>query len=866
MALPKGGKPGPSPQPYHCDICACTMDAMEDWKSHLQGKRHQTNLLFNPTWRDPYGCAHRDPRQESAQAAKRAQLEPIQRYCEHFRALILAENKVEQGALMERINSWPRWTLEEKGFAYFDMVAERLPGPKAGVVFRRQDEAPLPFSIDLAATQLVFVTPSATPLVVPTNKKVTAKGEVVAIGQGHLEVRGLPNPLPDSASGTYRIDLALSEATTERMLQSLEMLITAFATATESGTGQGSFGLGVLAPQSPVSRHVFADILGSQARARSHVDSIFSTALPVNWELSALCRRPAAGLSQLLRSPTQSAEVNGGRRLDLVAQRLNASQQAAVRRVIQDRAQLTLIQGPPGTGKTTTAVAIICEWLLRYRGKILVTAYSNQGVNNLMAGLAAHGIRVIRVGKPDATRSEFHVDKMIEQNPLEQQRRRLSWEVEDVRRKISRATKRPPADLMVHLRDLSRQLGQLSSGAIVAQSLEQAEVVCTTCVGAGLGMLRAMAFPLVLLDEATQAPEPATLIPFFHGSMQVVMVGDQCQLPPTVQSEVAAKGGLDISLFDRLISDGVETHVLDTQYRMHPVISAFPAQRFYQGRLRDGVAEADRTLPQRLEGALGGESLCILNVEGMDFPQGTSQANLQEAACVATLVGRLAGAGVELENVGVITPYAAHVALISTQVRDLLGTVDDLDISSVDGFQGQEKDVIILSMCRANDQQAVGFASDWRRMNVSLTRARFLLFVVCHVETLCGDALWRDFFAFHQQRLYQWDPRMQDAMPLHPHIECWLAQRAAPEGEARSPPAGKPPRGRPQLRRRLMVLPRNSTVPLLASGPTFPLPNSFSAPPSPLYHPGPQPPSPSAAVHRPKLGPTPAPFGPWQPT
>ena len=746
-------------QAYSCDICSCQMSLLDEWKSHVQGKRHQTNMLLNPDWQDPYGCLQLNPQQQALLNAKRLQIEPVKQYCEHFKQMIMEENRVEQEEVMYRINNWPQWKLEEKGYAFFDMVPQKQPGIKQGVVFEKRLKTLLPFSAEMAVTQPVFATPSAAPEVEDKNKKVSGRGEIVRISRQCIEIKGLPSPLPLSADGTYRIDLANSEVTMQRMLACLESLITAHAT---SSSMQGSLGLGILAPQSPISTIFFADIHASQNRARSHAAMMFSSNLVMNRELSVLAQQPARGISSFVRSPSQMRAFDGDRHLEQIAQRLNTSQKEAVRRVIQDRAQLTLIQGPPGTGKTTTAVAIICEWLLKYRGNILATAYSNQGVNNLMAGLAAHGVRVIRVGKPDTNRSEFHVDQMIESNPLELQRQRLSRELQDTKRKLERYGRKPPPELTAHCQDLVQQLGRLSSGTIMAQSIEQAEVVCTTCVGAGLGMLRGIQFPFVLIDEATQAVEPAALIPFFHGSSQIVMVGDQCQLPPTVVSEEVARAGFDISMFDRLIGNGLETQILNTQYRMHPSISAFPSARFYKGLLKDGVDPLDRQLPPSHVLGFGdiftNTNLCIINVDGVEQLQGTSKSNAQEASCVSALCQQLHG--VEAFNgIGVITPYAAHVGNIQKELVQAFGpTMNDIEVSSVDGFQGQEKDVIILSTCRVNPQKEIGFVADWRRMNVSLTRARYCLFVVCNVETLAGDHLWQDFLRFYKQNIKQWDP------------------------------------------------------------------------------------------------------------
>eukprot|EP00669_Euglena_mutabilis_P001392 TRINITY_DN11755_c0_g1_i1.p1 TRINITY_DN11755_c0_g1~~TRINITY_DN11755_c0_g1_i1.p1 ORF type:complete len:337 (+),score=106.77 TRINITY_DN11755_c0_g1_i1:110-1012(+) len=286
---------------------------------------------------------------------------------------------------------------------------------------------------------------------------------------------------------------------------------------------------------------------------------------------------------------------------------------------------------------------------------------------------------------------------------MEIERRRLTAKLEDVKHKMARSKGWSDPSLVAEQQYVQMQLKRLSSGAIMAQSVEQAEVVCTTCSGAGLGMLRSLQFPFVLIDEATQAPEPAALIPLFHNSAQVVLVGDQCQLPPTIVCDEAAWGGLDVSMFDRLIAEGLQTHCLDTQYRMHPSISAFSCAKFYQRKLHDGVEAVDRLRPETvLESDLPeGSNVCIVNVDAVEVSQGSSKFNPAEAQCVAALCSALVQSGVDGSEIGVVTPYAAHVGRIVSQISALRRSPGDLNVSSVDGFQGQERDVIILSTCRA---------------------------------------------------------------------------------------------------------------------------------------------------------------------
>ena len=188
---------------------------------------------------------------------------------------------------------------------------------------------------------------------------------------------------------------------------------------------------------------------------------------------------------------------------------------------------------------------------------------------------------------------------------------------------------------------------------------------------------------LPLPCEAAAAPSAVS-----QGSSQVVMLGDQCQLPPTVIADDVAREGLDISMFDRLIGNGMPTHILRVQYRMHPSISAFPSLRFYKGLLQNGVDDADRPLPPvALPHAFDASShVCVLNVEGAEQTQGSSKYNTEEARAVAVLCQRLVEAGIARADIGVITPYAAHVTCIARELQLVIGDSRQIDISSVDGY------------------------------------------------------------------------------------------------------------------------------------------------------------------------------------
>lgn len=255
----------------------------------------------------------------------------------------------------------------------------------------------------------------------------------------------------------------------------------------------------------------------------------------------------------------------------------------------------------------------------------------------------------------------------------------------------------------------------------------------------------------MLIDEATQAIEAEALIPIVLGAKQLVMVGDQCQLGPVIMCKKAAKAGLTRSLFERLISLGIRPIRLEVQYRMHPCLSEFPSNAFYEGSLQNGATEAEKTLA------------------GVDFPwpnpskpmffyvsngfeeissSGTSYLNRTEASSVEKMVTMLLKGGVVPGQIGVITPYegqrsyvVSHMARAGSMHEDLYGEVE---VASVDSFQGREKDFIILSCVRSNEHQGIGFLSDARRLNVALTRAKYGCVVLGNPRILARDPLWND--------------------------------------------------------------------------------------------------------------------------
>ena len=367
---------------------------------------------------------------------------------------------------------------------------------------------------------------------------------------------------------------------------------------------------------------------------------------------------------------------------------MNKPQREAALAAIQQR--LTLIQGPPGTGKTHTAVRIIEAWSQQDLGTILAVADSNVAVDNLLEGLLQLGVRAVRLGQPVKVREglrEATMDALMEKHPL---RKDLIDHLE-LNEKLGRKIKgmRGGKEKGLAHRDLSRGWKEVRriEGQMRDDILDRAQVLCCTCIGSGHELLDGRRFSQVLVDEATQATEPSTLVPIVRGARQVVLVGDHRQLSPTVISRRAEDGGLAKSLFERIMEMGVIPHLLTKQYRMHPGISEFPNQMFYSGRLEDGVDESERKAPAGVLWPDWDRPIAFLPVEGGEVagPDGASKENRAEASWVAKIVEDLVTAGeIGQDQIGIITPYAAQVRAI----RDVLPeSLTELEVKTVDGYQ-----------------------------------------------------------------------------------------------------------------------------------------------------------------------------------
>lgn len=438
------------------------------------------------------------------------------------------------------------------------------------------------------------------------------------------------------------------------------------------------------------------------------------------------------------RPPGQRDPENEVRLLDMVLRRaadrgvvLNESQLRAVSSAIEQ--QLTLIHGPPGTGKTTTAVQIVSAW--RHSGeKILLAADSNVAADNLHSSLKRFGIEALRF-------SMFQED------------------LDDV--SVRRV------DTLAGT-GTSRQRVSESGHRKMIKGVSDFQIVVTTCCSAGHPALEGVSFPSVLIDECTQSVEPMSLVPLTHGCRRAVLIGDHRQLPPTVLGCEARRGGLERSLFARLVEKdrglaggfdvaAAEPVLLDEQWRMHPSIAAFPNFTFYEGRLKNAAPE--RSVISAVPWPMSGEHRVLLvDVGGVESRDGTSYANDVEVSAVLDLIKHVTDCrAVQPEEIAIITPYQGQKDLFQRAFGRRAGNADLLGrvrLATVDGFQGAEVDLVVFSAVRSNVWGKLGFVKDLRRANVLLTRARRGLIIFADASTMrqASRSVWASWLRMQEAR------------------------------------------------------------------------------------------------------------------
>lgn len=430
---------------------------------------------------------------------------------------------------------------------------------------------------------------------------------------------------------------------------------------------------------------------------------------------------------------------------------LNESQEAAIRFSLA-ASDVSIIHGPPGTGKTTTVVELIGQAVARGQ-KVLACAPSNTAVDNLLERLATGRQNAVRLGHPARVSERLHdhtLAAQVARHEIMSLVRDMMREAEGLFRKAGRFTRAKPAPgAKQEMRREARQLkadARLLEQQAVDSVLDRADVLCATTTLDDT-LLADRRFDLVVIDEACQSTEPGCWIPILRAD-RLVLAGDHFQLPPTVLSAEAARSGLELSLLERLVNlygDSI-TRRLDVQYRMNQQIMEFSSSSFYDGSLVAHSSVASHVLselPHVDETLQTIEPVTFIDTAGAGWeeevePDGESRLNPREAELVLNKVRELQDAGLRSREIAVIAPYAAQVRHLRERSPDGGFEGSTLEIDTVDGFQGREKEAVIISLVRSNSNGEIGFLADTRRMNVALTRARRRLIVVGDSSTIGG--------------------------------------------------------------------------------------------------------------------------------
>ncbi len=442
---------------------------------------------------------------------------------------------------------------------------------------------------------------------------------------------------------------------------------------------------------------------------------------------------------------------------------LNEPQKKAVHMAVSAK-DLALVHGPPGTGKTRVLVEIIRH--AHAQGDfIFATAPSNIACDNLLERLVAAKLPVLRLGHPARIMDHLRdhsLDHQLALHPYAKMLEELQHEIDYI---YKRRNKKKDSGYYRRsdVEDFNREIEQLKierrnlSDQLFNSVIQEARIIVGTQVSGASSLFSGKTFDLVVLDEASQSIEPLTWVPLCRAK-RAVLAGDHYQLPPTVRSSKADEGGLSRSLFERLMPSlpDESKSLLTIQYRMHKHIMGFSSAEFYDNQLVADKSVAEHTLAE-MEGVVDNdktrEAFLFIDTAGCSFeeaeePGTQSRFNRKEAELAVKQLEELLSFGVKRENIALISPYSAQVRFLESLLPE---KEKDIEVGSVDGFQGREKEVVIVTLVRSNLEGELGFLVDKRRMNVALTRARRKLIVIGDSATLSTIPFYRDFFVYAEK-------------------------------------------------------------------------------------------------------------------
>lgn len=433
---------------------------------------------------------------------------------------------------------------------------------------------------------------------------------------------------------------------------------------------------------------------------------------------------------------------------------LNATQEEAMNKVLHAK-DVAIVHGPPGTGKTTTLVEVVYETLHR-ENQVLVCAQSNMAVDWISEKLVDRGVSVLRIGNPSRVNDKmlsFTYERRFESHPDYPQLWSIRKAIRELYARSRKGAEREAVRQKINsLKDRATELEIRINESLFSE----ARVIACTLVGSANRLLTGQKFGTLFIDEAAQALEAACWIPIRKAD-RVILAGDHCQLPPTVKAPEALRAGLGHTLMQTIVKNKPDTvSLLKLQYRMNDEIMRFSSEWFYGGMLQSAPEVKYRSILDF------DTPIEWINTEGLDcneefIGENYGRINKSEAELsIEQLKGYITKIGRErfLDeriDVGMISPYKAQVQYLRRLVRNdafFKPYRQAITINTVDGFQGQERDVILISLVRANEEGQIGFLNDLRRMNVAITRARMKLIILGDASTLTRHAFYKKLYTY----------------------------------------------------------------------------------------------------------------------
>jgi Superfamily I DNA and RNA helicases and helicase subunits len=443
---------------------------------------------------------------------------------------------------------------------------------------------------------------------------------------------------------------------------------------------------------------------------------------------------------------------------------LNTSQQQAVNKILAAN-ELAIVHGPPGTGKTTTLVQAIKALIKQEAQKVLVVAPSNTAVDLLSEKLSDEGLNVLRVGNPARVSErllsltlDFKMSEHAHMKEIKRMKKQASAFLDmahKYKRNFGKAERDQRKALFTEARNIMKEVDN-SEQYIIDDLVGRAQVITATLVGANHFTVRQLRYNTVVIDEAGQALEPACWIPILKGR-KLILAGDHCQLPPTIKSTEAAQNGLATTLLEKCVALHPEAVVLlQEQYRMHEQIMGFSSREFYNNQLQAHSSVAHHVLFAH------DKPLVFVDTAGCGYEEKIERSAVSNPEEASLLFRHLTRLVAELEGyfqpaifptIAIISPYRQQVDVLKEQFENTASLhpwASHISINTIDSFQGQERDIVYISLTRSNADNKIGFLSEIRRMNVAMTRARKKLVVMGDSATLSQYGFYADFIEYAQ--------------------------------------------------------------------------------------------------------------------